>query len=128
MDTTTRVKGSTITGMDLVGSFSGDAARSLAFYRDVLGMTPTNVDESGRGAEFTLADGSTFGVWQPEEKVDNPRYTVMFAVEDAKAAVETFRSRGLTLTEPMETPVCLMSFGKDPDGIEFIIHQRTVKE
>ncbi len=48
----------------------------------------------------------------------------MFGVKDIKGAVDAMRSRGAELSEPMETPVCFMSFGKDPEGNPFMIHQR----
>jgi predicted enzyme related to lactoylglutathione lyase len=103
----------------------GDAATAIAFYRDVLGMNPTV--ENAQGAEFTLGDGSTFGVYQPED-TSFKGGSVMFAVEDARSAVERFRERGAKLSDPMETPVCFMSFGEDPEGNGFCIHQRKVKD
>jgi predicted enzyme related to lactoylglutathione lyase len=112
----------TITGIDLAAYFTADPARSIAFYRDVLGMTPTEIDEQGRGAEFTLADGSTFGVWKPEEAASGA--CVMLAVSDIGQALAEFRKRGGQFSEPEETPVCRMAFGSDPDGNTIIIHQR----
>ena len=41
-----------ITGVDLFGYTVRDAAKTIAFYRDVLGMKPTMENE--QGAEFTL--------------------------------------------------------------------------
>lgn len=76
-----------------------------------------------RGAEFTLADGTTFGVWQPDAGPQSGA-TIMFAVDDIAAAVDLFRSRGAQLSDPHETPVCSMSFGCDPDGNGFMVHQR----
>jgi predicted enzyme related to lactoylglutathione lyase len=114
----------TVTGVDIMAYFTSDPQRSIAFYRDVLGMTPTEIDDKGRGAEFTLADGSTFGVWQPEEGASGA--CVMFAVNDIGAALAEFRKRGATLSDPEETPVCFMSFGADPDGNAIVIHQRKV--
>jgi hypothetical protein len=38
------------------------------------------------------------------------------------------RTRGAELSDPMETPVCFMSFGKDPEGNAYIIHQRKVRD
>jgi lactoylglutathione lyase len=111
-----------ITGVDLVASFTADPQRSIAFYRDVLGMTPTDIDSDGRGAEFTLADGSTFGVWKPDEPTSGS--AVMFAVPDIKTAIPQLRERGAQLSEPQETPVCSMAFCQDPDGNTVIIHQR----
>jgi predicted enzyme related to lactoylglutathione lyase len=115
----------TITGMDLAGYFVSDPARSIAFYRDVLGMTPTNIDEEGRGAEFEFADGQTFGIWNTEETPKSGGI-IMFAVDDISKAVPHFRSKGAQLSDATETPVCFMSFGADPDGNGIIVHQRKV--
>ena len=112
----------TITGVDIFGPATRDAARLVSFYRDVLGMKPTYANE--RGAEFELADGTTFGVWQPDVPKTTAGYGALFAVEDIHDAVATFRANGATLGDPFETPVCFMSFGTDPDGNEFGIHQR----
>jgi len=117
-----------ISGVDLFGFLVGEPARAVAFYRDVLGLTPTNMDERGRGAEFTLADGTTFGVWDGKDFGKTSGATAMFAVANAEAAVTVFRERGATLSDPMETPVCFMAFGEDPDGNAFVIHQRKTKD
>ena len=112
-----------IRGFDLVGLTVRDGKTAIAFYRDVLGMKPTDVDEGGRSAEFELADGVTFGIWQPEQ--DWPAgWGVMFSVADIHSAVKAMRERGAELSDPMETPVCFMSFGKDPEGNAFVVHQR----
>jgi lactoylglutathione lyase len=111
-----------ITGVDLIAYFTRDPQRSIAFYRDVLGIVPTEIDDSGRGAEFTLGDGTTFGVWQPDDASSGA--CVMFAVADIRDALPQLRERGAELSEPEETPVCFMSFGRDPDGNTVIIHQR----
>ncbi len=117
---------STIAGIDLSAYLVRDPQAAIAFYRDVLGMTPTAIDEQGRGAEFTLGDGSTFGVWKDDE--GSTGGAVMFAVADAKAAVESYRARGLELSDVMESPVCFMAFGKDPEGNSIIIHQRKARD
>jgi len=111
-----------ITGIDINAYLVKDPQAAIAFYRDVLGMTPTEIDDQGRGAEFTLADGSTFGVWKPDDAATGG--AIMFAVPDAKAAVEHYRGRGLELSDVMESPVCFMAFGQDPEGNAIIIHQR----
>lgn len=51
----------------------------------------------------------------------------MFAVDDARAAVELYRKRGLQLSDVTESPVCFMAFGADPEGNAIIIHQRKAK-
>jgi predicted enzyme related to lactoylglutathione lyase len=113
-----------VVGIDLVACLVSNPARSIAFYRDVLGLVPTEIDEEGRGAEFTLEDGSTFGVWTGANFGKTSGSCPMFAVNEMDAAIAAFRERGLKLSDPMETPVCFMSFGEDPDGNAFIIHQR----
>jgi predicted enzyme related to lactoylglutathione lyase len=123
MTNATTSAGTKITGVDIFGPATRDAKSLTAFYRDVLGMTPTA--EQPTGAEFELSDGTTFGLYQP---VETPKeaagYSALFAVGDINAAVALFRSRGAQLDDPFETPVCFMSLGKDPDGNEFGIHQR----
>jgi predicted enzyme related to lactoylglutathione lyase len=111
-----------IKGIDLTAYLVKDPQRAIAFYRDVMGMTPTAIDDEGRGSEFTLPDGSTFGVWRPEE--GGTGGAIMFAVEDAKAAVEHYRTRGLQVSDVTESPVCYMAFASDPEGNAIIIHQR----
>lgn len=115
-----------ITGIDLTAYLVRDPEKAIAFYRDVMGMTPTAIDDQGRGAEFTLPDGSTFGVWKPDDGASGG--AIMFAVEDARAAVEHYRKRGLQLSDVMESPVCFMAFGADPEGNSIIVHQRKVKD
>ncbi len=115
-----------VTGIDMAACLVSDPQRSLEFYRDVLGLQPTDIDELARGAEFTLPDGSTFGIWNNGDgKTSGAAF--MFAVEDARSAVAEFRSRGAKITDVNEGPVCFMAFGQDPDGNGFIIHQRKTR-
>lgn len=113
---------SMIKGTDIAGFLVKDAAAAIAFYRDVLGMVPTEIDDQGRGAEFTLADGSTFGVWHMEGGVTGS--FIMLAVDDIKKTIGEYRARGLEISDADETPVCHMAFAKDPEGNNLIIHQR----
>ena len=50
--------------------------------------------------------------------------TVVAEADDGVTAVARFRAQGAMLGDPFETPVCFMSFGTDPDGNQFGIHQR----
>lgn len=120
--TETTGRATVIKGIDLTAYLVKDPQRAIAFYRDVMGMTPTAIDDEGRGSEFTLPDGSTFGVWKPEKGGSGG--AIMFAVEDAKAAVDQYRSRGLQVSDVTESPVCYMAFASDPEGNMIIIHQR----
>jgi predicted enzyme related to lactoylglutathione lyase len=116
---------STIVGIDLVGCTVPDVPRALAFYRDTLGMVPNLVHE--QGAEFILPNGTTLGIWNPDG-TSPASYSMQFAVKDIHAAVGELRSRGLQVSEPMESSVCHMAFAKDPDGNAFILHQRKAKD
>lgn len=116
-----------IKGIDITTYFVKDPVRAIAFYRDIMEMTPTWTSE--QGAEFTLSDGSTFGLWRPDDGKWVAGAGVMFAVEDAKAAVDHYRKRGAKIVEHVEdTPVCHMAFGEDSEGNHFIIHQRKTQD
>lgn len=117
---------SMITGLDLVGCTVADVPRSVAFYRDTLGLVPTMVHEEG--AEFIFPDGTTLGIWNPGGDDVKPSYGVMFAVPDIHTMQAALRERGLNLADPYESPVCFMLFGADPDGNAFILHQRKTKD
>ncbi len=115
----------TVVGVDIFGPATPNPKKMIAFHRDILGMVPTGIDEIEQGAEFQLADGTTFGVWSPSPDTPSGKgYGALFAVRDINAAVDEFRLRGAQLGDPFETPVCFMSFGTDPDGNQFGIHQR----
>jgi predicted enzyme related to lactoylglutathione lyase len=112
-----------ITGIDLSALIVRDPAAATAYYRDLLGIPTTAVDDEGRGAEFTLADGATIGVWNGGEGTP-PGQVLFFAVDDARAAIDAVRSRGVTISDAMEGQVCVMGWGSDPDGNGFCLHQR----
>lgn len=61
--------GTAVTGIDIAGHLVRDPQRAIAFYRDILGLRPTEIDGQGRGAGFTLADGSTLGLWNDEGQI-----------------------------------------------------------
>jgi predicted enzyme related to lactoylglutathione lyase len=111
-----------INGVDLTGYLVEDPKRAMAFYRDALELVPTDVDEQGRGAEFTLADGSTFGVWHMPDGQKSG--FVMFAVDDVRAKVDELRAKGYAISDVMDGPNCAMAFGPDPNGHAVIMHQR----
>lgn len=112
-----------IHGFDLAGITVRDAKKTIAFYRDVLGLTPSM--EDGDSAEFELADGATFGiVVQPQGGRYPFGWGALFGVKDIKAAVKLMRERGAQLSDAIETPVCFMAFGEDPEGNKFVVHQR----
>ena len=98
-----------------------DLARSVAFYRDVLGLTPGEL-ATEHWVEFDLG-GATFGLGAFEQ-VGTPGTAQSLALEVADMAGfrETLKGHGVESTEPFETPVCFISMIKDPDGNGVCLH------
>jgi len=79
------------------------------------------------GAEFTFPDGTTFGLFKPDDQEWRRGGGLMFAVDDLDAAVAQYKARGVKLDDDgaiEDTPVCRMAFGEDSEGNYFILHQR----
>jgi predicted enzyme related to lactoylglutathione lyase len=113
-----------ITGIDASYYYTKDLGRASAFYARLFGFDPTlHVPQTV--CEWTFGDGTTFGLYQPENAGEWRRGSgIMFHVEDIGAAVEAGKALGATFEEHQEeTPVCFMAFGHDPDGNTFILHQ-----
>lgn len=95
-----------------------DLERSIAFYRDKLGL-----HLGFRGKSMADFDESGLVLDQTEERVDGSAVTVGFAVEDVDATFSTLRDRGVLSDQPPKD----QSWGvrnfycRDPDGyvIEF---------
>ena len=115
-----------ITGIDLSGYMVKDAARAIAFYRDVLGFEPVKVYPDDRGAEYELPDGTTFGLWGGGGFVMpfQPSNGILFAVDDFDAAVASLNARGIPIIMQTETPVCFMAAIHDTEGNMVTLHKR----
>ncbi len=115
-----------ITGMDLSGYMVKDAARAIAFYRDVLGLEPSRIYPENRGAEYDLADGTTFGLWGGGGKVMpfQPSNGILFAVDDLDEAVSSIRARGIPIVMERETPNCFIAVIEDTEGNSVFLHKR----
>ncbi len=113
------------TGIDIHAYLVKDAKRAVDFYKNTLGLTPSWDGE--QGAEFELADGSTFGVWKMSDGSWHPSAGVFFAVPDIKEAIKQLRSQGVKISdEPFESEVCHMVQVEDSEGNSFMLHQRKV--
>ena len=119
-----------ILGIDFFHYEVNDMQRSLAFYRDTLGlkltMDPANTN--GTWAEFEIYP-STLALYCPKntEKRDAVigAGALSLAVENVEEAIAELKEKGVNISfEPMETPVCHMAFIKDPDGNQIGIHHR----
>lgn len=100
-----------------------DAGRARLFYRDVLGLPPSDVNPD----EFETPN-LTLALWQPEaEGISFAPNTAGIAlrVPDVEAARARLSARGVEfLGETLDTGVCLMAFFYDPDGNVLILHRR----
>lgn len=125
MSTTTENGSVRITGIDLSGYMVKDYDRAIAFYQGVLGLEPTMVYPGGGGAEFELADGTTFGLWNPGDTMPfRPASGVLFAVEDLDAAKAALKAHGVPIQMEHESPICFMAMCEDPDGNSVVLHKR----
>jgi predicted enzyme related to lactoylglutathione lyase len=115
-----------VAGIDLSGYMVKDAPRAIAFYRDVLGLEPVIVYSEGRGAEYELPDGTTFGLWGGGGKVMpfQPSNGILFAVDDFDAAVAAVKERNIPIVMQRETPNCYMAMIHDTEGNIVTLHKR----
>ena len=114
----------------------GDLDRSIAFYRDVLGMKVLRRQDYPDG-KFTLAfvgyqderDGAVIELtcnWGVDRyELGNAYGHIALEVDDAARACERVRQRGGKVTReagPMKHGTTVIAFVEDPDGykIEFI--------
>jgi catechol 2,3-dioxygenase-like lactoylglutathione lyase family enzyme len=113
-----------ITKLDFVGVPSRDAERSRRFYVDTLGLRP---DERAR---FEFWAGETcFGIWEPErqgmEFAPQRNAHPALHVDDVAAARRELEAEGVEfMGEILDTGVCHMTFLRDPDGNDLMLHNR----
>ncbi len=100
--------------VDFVSIASRDVSRSVAWYRDVLGLTESDYNNG----EVETAN-VTLGFWNPESDgepfVPNPA-GIGLRVGDVHAAVAEAEQAGAEVIGIEDTGVCHMGFVKDPDG------------
>jgi predicted enzyme related to lactoylglutathione lyase len=113
-----------ISGIDIHTYLVRDADRAIAFWRDTMGLKLT-WEMQGMGAEFELADGSSFGVWKLDDGTWMAGNGIMFAVSDVAIAVAELKAKGVNVLEHIEeTPACTMAFAEDTEGNRFVLHKR----
>ena len=106
------------------GVVAGDYERSLAFYRDGLGLEiirSWDEGSSGSGTLFRAADGTIEVLSDKSLRSADPRGVwVYIEVEDVDASFERAVAKGLPiLMKPVNTPWGHRRFKvRDPDGIE----------
>lgn len=76
-----------------------DLERAKAFYRDKLGLTPTQEGDPMAGATFELSGGTGFAVFLSSGKPSGTHTQMALEVQDLEATVKDLRSRGLKFEE-----------------------------
>lgn len=115
-----------ITGIDASYYLTKDLGKATTFYTGLFGTEPT-MHIPDMVSEWTFdKDDTTFGLYQPKDTSDwNPSSGLLFHVDDINAARAAAETVGAKFEEHQEeTPICHMAFGSDPEGNNFILHQR----
>ena len=109
--------------VDFVDIPSRDVERSIAFYRDVLGL-PQNPREPN---EFE-AGNVTLAIWKPEDQgvefMKSGAHGIALRVADVSAARAELEAKGVEFIGERDSGVCNMAFFEDPDGNSLILHRR----
>ena len=109
--------------VDFVDIPSRDVERSVAFYRDVLGL-PQNPREP---TEFE-AGNVTLAIGKPEEQgvelESGASHGIALRVADVAAARAELEAKGVEFVGERDSGVCDMAFFTDPDGNSLILHRR----
>jgi predicted enzyme related to lactoylglutathione lyase len=113
-----------VKGFAFVAYSVRDVPAARAFYRDVIGLKPSEM-ASDYWTEFDV-DGMTFGIGNGEPLGITPgsSFAATFEVDDLAAERERLAARGVPITDVRESPVCFSAFVTDPEGNKFGIHQR----
>ena len=109
--------------VDFISVPTRDAARAIAWYRDVLGLPESDVTEG----ELETAN-VTLSFWEPErEELPFVTNEAGFAlrVPDVVAARAELEAKGAQfIAETWDSGVCLFAACRDPDGNTVILHRR----
>jgi predicted enzyme related to lactoylglutathione lyase len=102
-----------------------DVPRAVAFYRDVIGLSPGGAEFGDQWVEFAVG-ATTFGVGNGESIGITPgsQFSAAFEVDDIDAAHASLVAQGVPSSDVMDSPVCRSCFVTDPDGNRFALHQR----
>lgn len=113
----------TINKVAMYGVATKDAEKSIAFYRDILGLKPDPKSKY----EFWAGD-LCLSIWEPEKlgwPFEASNNGPAFHVDDIAAARTALEENGINFRgETIDTGVCRMAMFDDPDGNQLILHSR----
>jgi catechol 2,3-dioxygenase-like lactoylglutathione lyase family enzyme len=122
---------SLVTGVDFVNVPVTDLDASRAWYRDVLGLRPSQVyqpqGQPAMGAEFetgtvTIALIDTAAIGREFQAHALP---IALRVDDVDAARAALEEKGVAFqADKIDSGVCHMAFFQDPDGNALMLHHR----
>jgi catechol 2,3-dioxygenase-like lactoylglutathione lyase family enzyme len=109
--------------VDFISVPTRNAARAIAWYRDVLGLP------DGEATEGEIETPNvTLSFWEPErEKLPSVANEAGFAlrVADVAAARAELEAKGVEfVAETWDSGVCHLAAFRDPDGNTLILHRR----
>jgi predicted enzyme related to lactoylglutathione lyase len=115
-----------VRGIDAVYYVVKDIGVQQKFYTTLLGAEP-DMTWPDQLAEWTFADGNSFGLYRTGDPPEQRSGSALFAVDDVVAAVADAKASGATFYDDgaiTDIPSCHMAFGEDPEGNQFILHKR----
>jgi predicted enzyme related to lactoylglutathione lyase len=101
-----------------------DMPRAIAFYRDVVGLTPGQMF-GDHWAEFDVGS-ITFGIGNGES-IGIPagsQASAAFEVDDIAAERERLIAEGVKVGDIWDSTSCRACFVTDPEGNRFALHER----
>jgi len=112
--------------VDFVSVPVTDMERSVAWYRDTLGLPQTS---AGGFPEFKLGDNVFLYLVDPtkiESEFKGPNHgPIALRVADVAETCEELKARGVEFHgDVFDTSVCHMAGFSDPDGNRFMLHRR----
>jgi predicted enzyme related to lactoylglutathione lyase len=112
-----------VRAIDFVVVKVSDLERSVAFYRETLGLDLPMNEDGPVWKEFGTPPVGMALFRDPADPGVNG--LIALAVDDVAAAAEELRGKGVKVVlEPIEWPVCYQAVIEDPDGNVLILHQR----
>src|SRR5438552_18453692 len=112
-----------VRAIDFVVVNVADVDRSMAFYRDTLGVGFPLTEDGKNWKEFDTPPVAMALRRDPQNPGANA--AIALAVEDVRAAVEELRAKGVTITiEPGESDGCYSAMVQDPGRNLLVMHPR----